>query len=189
VTLTDSSLIDSIVGENAKKRFSAFEVLYKQNFNSIQSFVIKNHGTKDEAKDIFQDAMIIVYRNLVNKSFKEDSKLSTYLFSICKNLWFQRIRKLKIVEFQSVDVAENLSENFEITKVDSSLLNELLDKLKSDCKQLLIAFYYERKPMRDLMEIFKLGSEQAAKTKKLRCLNGLIDLVREKRMTQQSFFV
>jgi RNA polymerase sigma factor (sigma-70 family) len=189
VTLTDSSLIDSIVGENAKKRFSAFEVLYKQNFNSIQSFVIKNHGTKDEAKDIFQDAMIIVYRNLVNKSFKEDSKLSTYLFSICKNLWFQRIRKLKVVEFQSVDVAENLSENFEITKVDSSLLNELLDKLKSDCKQLLIAFYYERKPMRDLMEIFKLGSEQAAKTKKLRCLNGLIDLVREKRMTQQSFFV
>ena len=88
MNLTDSSLIDSIVGEDAKKRFSAFEVLYRENFNSIQSFIIKNHGTKDEAKDIFQDTMIIVYRNLVNKSFKEDSKLSTFSFPFVRTCGF-----------------------------------------------------------------------------------------------------
>lgn len=186
--LTDRALIDAITGNDSKNRVVAFQDLYRKNFNSIKNFVVKNRGTDEDAKDIFQDGLIVVYRNLMNKSFNEDSKVSTYLFSICKNLWFQKIRNIRTFDALQVDSLENLSEEINVLKIDTDALNKLLNDLKEECKQLLIDFYYEHKSMKDLMETFHLGSEQAAKNKKHRCLNSLIEMIKARGITQQNFF-
>ena len=38
----------------------AVETIYKENFNMVQSLVINNNGSAQEAKDIFQEAMIVL---------------------------------------------------------------------------------------------------------------------------------
>ena len=89
----------------------------------------------------------------------------------------------------SIDTVGNLPEHADSLEINLTALNELMTELKEDCQKLLLGFYYERKSMKDLMEIFKLGSEQAAKNKKLRCMDSLIRLVKGREMTIENFLI
>ena len=185
----EKGLMDSIRDGNSKLRYLALREVYDKCFYSIESYVLRNRGAKEDAKDIFQDAMAIVYKNIVSGKFKEESSLKTYLFSISKNLWLQKLKKIHMSSSLSMDTVGNLPEHADSLEINLTALNELMTELKEDCQKLLLGFYYERKSMKDLMEIFKLGSEQAAKNKKLRCMDSLIRLVKGREMTIENFLI
>jgi len=73
---------------------SAVETLYKRHFGMIQHFVTNNNGSFDDARDIFQEAMIALYEKVQNDSFTLTCQIKTYLFSICKNLWLKRLQQM-----------------------------------------------------------------------------------------------
>jgi hypothetical protein len=47
----------------------AVEAIYKDNFNMIQAFILNNNGSYDDARDIFQEAMITLYEKAKSESF------------------------------------------------------------------------------------------------------------------------
>ena len=49
--------------------------------------VISNNGSEEEAKDVYQEAFIVFWQKAVGGNFTLTSKISTYLYSICLNLW------------------------------------------------------------------------------------------------------
>jgi DNA-directed RNA polymerase specialized sigma24 family protein len=60
--------------------------------------VTSQGGNEDEAKDIFQDALIVFWQKATNSDFILSSKLSTYLYSVCQNLWRKEFdRKSRLV--------------------------------------------------------------------------------------------
>lgn len=94
--LTDSQIIQRIkLGDE-----SALDYLYQQHYKMMLRMVLRNNGTEQEALDIFQDALIVFWQKAMDSSFELTSKISTYLYSVCKNLWrkeLDRKRNLKIV--------------------------------------------------------------------------------------------
>jgi DNA-directed RNA polymerase specialized sigma24 family protein len=57
----------------------AVETIYKENFNAVQSLIINNNGSSDDAKDIFQEAMIVLYEKVRSGSFELNCQIKTYI--------------------------------------------------------------------------------------------------------------
>ena len=176
--MKDKELITLLEHEVNAQRNKGFAFIVNRDFDTIKGFVIQNSGTEDDAKDVFQDGLIALMSNLKKEKFKGNSTLKSYLFSICKNLWYQKIRKNKKTE--TIGAAEELPEE-DADSVDNEkryyVMQEKFKKLGKKCQQLLIEFYYKKKSMRELQELYGLGSEQAAKNKKSRCLKKLSEMV------------
>ena len=74
------------------KHNKAFRKLY-QYFSKVEKFVLNHGGTKSEAKDLFQDALLVVYEKFSDPKFELQCTTETYLFSICKYKWKNRLTK------------------------------------------------------------------------------------------------
>lgn len=182
----DPELIIRLLSNDPKTVNQALTAIYHHNFKQVRKFVLANSGADEDARDIFQEGMMIFYFNLLSKKFGQRSAISTYIFSICRNLWLQRLRKEPgeaIAPEDAVMFPEKTSE------VNSSVLTNILKELKEECTQLLTGFYFHDKSIKDLMIEFSLGSEQAAKNKKLRCMEYLIRIIKEKRLSIENFYL
>ena len=76
------------LARNDKK---AIETIYKDNFNLIQSLVINNSGSAEDAKDIFQEAMIVLYQKVQSGSFELNCQIKTFVYSVSRRLWLKRL--------------------------------------------------------------------------------------------------
>ncbi|MFM7765815.1 MAG: RNA polymerase sigma factor, partial [Sphingomonadales bacterium] len=74
---------------------SALVNIYKSQYSMIRSYVIKNQGREEDAEDLLQDALIVLWQKVQQGNFVLSSKLSTYMMAICKNLWLKRLGKLQ----------------------------------------------------------------------------------------------
>ena len=100
-----------------------FENIYNSLSNKIFNFALKMTGNKSIAEDIVQETFIKVYTNY--KNFKGKSSLTTWIYTIAKNLCFKYYRKNKKSSFNSI---ENLT-NKESTSINPNQFNEI--ELKS----------------------------------------------------------
>jgi len=181
----EKDLIEALQA-GGKRRYSAMETIYYKDYDSIERYITKNYGSREDAKDIFQDGMTILYRNIVAGHFREQSSIKTYLYSICKNLWLQKLKQNDI-NLMSIEEIDDIPEHLE-SILDESLMKSLLQELKGDCQQILVGYYYERKSMQELAAFFHLGSEQAARNKKMRCMKELVKSIKDKDMTLINFW-
>lgn len=60
----------------------AVEAIYRENFSMIQAFILNNNGSVDDARDIFQEAMIVLYDKAKSETFELNCKLKTYIYSV-----------------------------------------------------------------------------------------------------------
>lgn len=183
--MTDDQVIKNLLGGNEKTRKETILFLKNTSYGAVLKLISSNNGTIDDTQDIFQEGLLILYQNIILKKFRGESKISTYLYSICKNLWSGRLRKRK----KEAEVIENLEDqtSTQYLKIDSILLQDLFDKLGENCKMILTQFYYDKKSMKEIMEHFALGSVQAAKNKKSRCLKSLMQIVKSNNLTVDRF--
>jgi RNA polymerase sigma factor (sigma-70 family) len=178
----ETSLIKRLLSKQVAEKKRGWEYIYKICHPMILDFIIKSHGTEEDAIDVFQDGLVIFHHNLTNGTFREESSIPTYIFSICKNLWLRQLskRQKQLVAEAEMTMASMQEFNYLINvEVVSLLMNEL----KEDCRNILTEYYYNNKSIAELKEIFNVNSEQAAKNKKWRCMNYLVKLFKERRIT------
>ena len=66
---------------------------YQRNWIMIRNYIIKNGGTEQEAEDIFQDALVCLYRKgITNALTMHIASIHTYFYAICKNMWLSHLR-------------------------------------------------------------------------------------------------
>lgn len=176
-------LIKSIKDNNAE----VLKQLYTSNYHKIEALVIKNSGTVDHAKDIYQDAFIIVWKHVKNDSFvpKNETALQGYLYQIARNKWMDvlrssRFKKTKLIKHElalldkNIDHHEEDEDAFFKEKLNQTM--EAFKNLGTPCKQLLTAFYFEKASLRDIADKLEI-EENTARTKKYRCMEKLRELV------------
>ncbi len=71
----------------------AIEQLYRDAYPTVQSLIKRNSGTVDDAKDLFQDCLLILIPKLREPSFTIKAAPSTYLYAIARNQWLSKLRK------------------------------------------------------------------------------------------------
>lgn len=154
---------------------NAIETIYRENYTIIQSFIVKNNGYPDDARDIFQEAMIVLYEKVTSGSFELTCQLKTYLYSVCRRLWFKRLQQLQRFNpalenvTETVPVEEEL-DAFEKRNADLTLMENALNKIGEPCKSLIEAFYLQKKSMPEIAEYFGYTNADNAKTQKYKCL-------------------
>ena len=161
------------------------KTFYLSNFSSVRSYVLANSGTEDEAKDIYQEAFIIVWRKVQNNSFTEtyENALPAYIFKIAKYKWLDELRRKKIqpvkIHFSENGVDEN-SDELIMDENDKwiGIIKEKFTLLDERCRNLLTQFYYGEKKIKDLAEEHN-WTEATAKNNKYRCLEKLRKLIKD----------
>ena len=174
----EQRIIADILSENEAKRNKALKILYKRFYPMVLRFVRQKNGTVNDAEDIFQDAMIVLYKNIRLGQFKGESALSTYLYGIAKNVWYRCLDR----EYRFSNILQSISEE------DSSGINrralsdfviDLLDRLDEVCKEVLTRFYFDCSSYEQIMYIMGYGSSSSVRTRKHLCIKKLVKIIDE----------
>jgi len=161
----------------ANNDLRAAETIYKDNFNMVLAFILNNNGSYDEARDIFQEAMIALYQKAKSDSFVLTSQIKTYVYSICRRLWLKRLQQIGrtapgIENYESIAVEEDL-EVHERRNAELGIMERAMGSLGEPCKSLLEAFYIEKKSMDQIALTFGYTNADNAKNQKYKCLMRL----------------
>jgi len=162
----------------AKQDSTAIESLYRLNFQMVQNLILTNKGNAEDAADIFQEAMIVLYEKSINPDFILHCQIKTYLYSVCRRLWLKKLEKQKRIvihtnEFDQVISVEEDLEKHEITTSNFRIMENALSKVGEPCKGILEAFYINKKHMQEIATLFKYTNADNAKTQKYKCLTRL----------------
>ena len=162
----------------AKNDRKAIETIYRQHYNMVQSMILSNSGYPDDARDIFQEAMIVLYEKVRSGSFELNSQLKTYLYSVCRRLWLKRLSQLQRVSpeveglEERIPVEEDL-EKHEQRNRDFVIMEQAMNNLGEPCRSLLEAYYLDKKSMVEIAGDFGYTNADNAKNQKYKCLMRL----------------
>src|SRR5436190_2163997 len=85
--------------------------IYKDCFAMVKNYVIKNNGAQEDAEDLLQDALVVLWQNVRKPEFELTSKPSTYIMAIVKNMWLKKLSKNSRMAGEELIKPENHSEN------------------------------------------------------------------------------
>lgn len=162
----------------AKNDRQAIETIYKQHFGMVQSLIINNNGTADDARDIFQEAMIVLYEKSKSGSFELTSQLKTYLYSVCRRLWLKRLQQQQkfVPDLNGVEETVPVEDDLELHEQRSGelmMMEKAMLSLGEPCKSLLEAYYLQKKNMNEIAGSFGYTNADNAKNQKYKCLMRL----------------
>ncbi|HMG82303.1 MAG TPA: sigma-70 family RNA polymerase sigma factor [Ferruginibacter sp.] len=154
---------------------TAIEAIYRENYTMIQGFVLNNTGSVDDARDIFQEAMIVLYEKALSGTFELNCQLKTYMYSVCRRLWLKRLQhdqrfNTKVENLQETIPVEEELEDHDKKNTDFMIMEAAMHKIGEPCKSLLDAYYLQKKSMQEIATEFGYTNADNAKTQKYKCL-------------------
>ncbi len=178
---SDELIVDTIRQNDSEGCNDVFKFIYESYYHVIKKLITSNSGNDTEARDIFQETVITFYEQVKKENFKLTCSLKTYLYSISRNLWLKRLSRIKNINHDINDFADFVSIDDDAggdkTK-NGEILMEMINKLDESCRKILMYFYYDNLRMNVIKDKMKLGSEQSAKNKKLKCMKRLMEIIR-----------
>ena len=153
------------------KQEKAFSKLYSL-FPIVKKYILQNSGSNDEALDVFQEGLILLYKK---SKIDENLNLEGFLIQSCKFLWHNELRKKK--------VRVNDSEQTEFLTDDNSELELLIEKenklqkvehivkqISKRCRTIFELFYFKSLSMTEIAKKIGYKSVQSAKVQKYKCM-------------------
>lgn len=144
----------------------AFEIILAKYERPIFSFI--GHFFRDRVicEDLTQETFLRAYRFI--KSFRTGEKLSTWLFSIAKNLCIDEIRrrqKATMVDIDSVDPGAFVAEGnadlnpmlATIAAQEHEILSRVITKMPEKYKTCIILFYFNELSYEDISRIMNIS--------------------------------
>ena len=173
--MTRSESEKSLLEGLKKGEKAAAEAIYKSNFRQIRSMILQYQGQPEDAADIFQEAIIVLYQKLQQPDFHLHCQIGTYLFSVSKNLWLKKLNKNRHFQFRIEEEEEYVSVNEDLALHEEKensfrVMEKALENIGEPCRSLLRAFYMEGRPMQQIASDFGYTNADNAKTQKYKCL-------------------
>ncbi|HMV07386.1 MAG TPA: sigma-70 family RNA polymerase sigma factor [Cyclobacteriaceae bacterium] len=167
-----------ILAEIRKNNQAALGELYKTHYPMAAHLVCSNSGTEQEAKDVFQDAIIAFYERAQQADFVLTCKIKTYLYAVCRRLWLKRLAEKRRfdVTIAEGDVFEGLEDEIgEVLESEISFerMQLSLQALGEPCRSIIEDFYIRDFSMDLIREKFGYTSADNAKNQKYKCLQRL----------------
>jgi DNA-directed RNA polymerase specialized sigma24 family protein len=166
------------------KREELFTTLYKKAFPVIAKYISRMGGSFDEAKDVFQDALVIYYEKTVAAKLSLDTSDTAYLVGIAKHLWIKRYKEgSQHIPLDGIDITvDDREEN-----PSNSRLMHFLQTAGKKCMDLLKSFYYDQLPLADAATLFGFSGVRSATVQKYKCLEKVRETIKEKSLTYEDF--
>lgn len=171
---TDREVVLGILNNSEE----ALNRLYTGYFPMVLQFILNNNGDEDDAKDVYQESIIVVYNKIQSGDFELTSKLKTYIYSISRRIWLKKLAQQSkktnnIAEFEDVIAVEEDLEQHEAKDLQFDKMDSALQQLGEPCKTIIQDFYINNLSMQDISEKFGYTNTDNAKTQKYKCLQRL----------------
>lgn len=167
----EQHIATEIVNKIREQDRKTLSQIYEKGYPMLEKYILDNSGNRDDAADIFQDAMYLLIKKTADPQFELNAKISTFLFGIGRNLWLKKLTKKKpdekgvIAELSYDELPEEDFEQFERTK----LMKKCIDLLGEPCKTIIVQFYFFQTSMKEIAEQLHYTNANNAKNQKYKC--------------------
>lgn len=161
--------------------------IYDKFLPSVTSFVLNNSGTENEAHDVFQDGLVVIFKKLKKEKLELTASFHTYLLAVCRFIWLRELSKMRRTEVSidqtqpfiaDIDIEEDI-ENYE----KQTFFRSKLESLPDDSKKVLKMFFAKRS-LKEIAE--EMGySVEYAKKKKYLAKKMLVEMIQKDKMYHQ----
>ncbi len=178
-----SYTINAILKGIREKDNKVLYYIYQESYPAVKKHVVNNSGNAQDAKDIFQDAIVIIYNKSNKNDFTLDCDFSTYLYSVCKLLWLKELKKIKDEKSNNKEFQDFLKYQDDIIGSDGvsekyAIYYKYINKLDYDCQKILRLFYDGVK-VEEIVNIMGYKNEHIARSKKFKCKEKLLKWIRK----------
>lgn len=184
---TDDSLLCGLRSRDPK----ILRTLYREFFPVAKSIVERNSGSHQDAEDVFQDSIVVLYQRAMQIQGEFKCSLRTFFYAVCKNIWNQRLdRKWRMIYNDDMvsEPAEEYEQDFyhvnEQRLEKLRLFHQHFSQLPCDCQNILQLFMGGI-PLRDIAWLTGINSERYVKTRKYLCKNMLQKRIMEDPMYER----
>ena len=173
---SDKEIIEGLKSRNSH----VVNYLFQRYLPMIRLMVFKMGGTADDAKDLFQDALIIILYKIDNDTLSLTCKIKVFIYSICENLMIKQIDKRQSASNYLVRKLDDtpvmdFSEMYD-NKLYENMFYDMFETLEPVCKKML-KLYWESYSPKEIAE--KLGYTYGyVRKKKCECQSELINKVK-----------
>ncbi|MEJ5050659.1 sigma-70 family RNA polymerase sigma factor [Chryseobacterium culicis] len=174
----DRKTTNSLAVDDFKKDSNiAFGILYQQYFGYTKNFILKNKGNLEDAEDIFQDALLILYEKLNADDFKVQTCLGNYIIGIVKNLWFKKLKNrnfyVESPESYFMEHQEEISDAIENERYYWEKLVGYIKSISSHCQNLIHDIFIENKSIEEIQDKYQYSSKHNAQNQKYKCVEQI----------------
>lgn len=174
--------VEAILSGIREKDTNVLDFIYKNYYHQIKVFISQNQGSDEDAKDIYQDALMVIFQKLQQDNLKLTCSFNTYLYSVSRLLWLKQLEKRKLWKQYTED-----AENF--VALDESILvmyekNERYKLYQAHFKRLsfscqkVLELFLAKIPLKEIARILGFKSEQYAKKRKHQCKEKLVNSIK-----------
>jgi RNA polymerase sigma factor (sigma-70 family) len=175
---TNEELINGIRNRNN----TILQYIYTTFYPIIREFVIRNHGKADDAKDVFQEALVVIFRKTLEEEINLHSSFTNYLYTVSRFIWLKMLKRKKLFSEKITEVIHPLEmESDDILDIEVSLERKVyqyyFSKLGKDCREILTMFYHEMSFREIAIKLGKASEEYVRKRKHI-CKEHLIKMIK-----------
>ncbi|MFW6371812.1 MAG: RNA polymerase sigma factor [Bacteroidota bacterium] len=182
--ISDEAILEGI---KLKSQFIV-SYLYEELFPGLLKLITANSGSEEDAEDIFQEALIVVYQKMGHPEFELTSSFKSYFYGVSKMLWLRKISDFSISddafdinrvifapEIAEDDVARELQVDEDILK--HGLYQKYFLQLGAECQEIL-KLAMKKVSIKEISE--KTGlTPNYVKSRKSTCRKKLIDYIKK----------
>lgn len=178
---SDSRILDLIRSGDEK----ALVQLYKENRKPITAYITRNSGTMDDAEDMLQEALVVLWERVRTGRFEYTAKLSTFIYATVKNMWSRELARKRREqpaneEMELIVGNDNPSAlDYLVESEQAERIKDALNRLGNPCKKLLTLYYWEELSMEEIAEEMGFANADTVKSKKYQCKEMLKKLLEQ----------
>lgn len=155
--------------------------MYRVIYPKVYRYVTGNKGSEDDSKDVFQEAVLVFYRQVVDGKTDRITDITGFVIAVSRNIWINKAKRMrKEVEADMLEYYDGGDPNPLIQLLMGekwSAYRKLFELVGEKCRELLTYSVYEKLSMEEIAVKMNLPNANAAKTQNYRCKQKLIDIV------------
>ena len=176
---TEQQYLDALLAGDR----DALRLLYDKHLPRIIKYVTQNSGSEEDAYDIFQEAILVIFKKAERDGLRLTASFFTYLYAVCSRMWLQKLKKRK-------RRGVTFSEPEEYTNTETEGIQEIMEEeeryrlyrakfreLSENCRRVM-SLYFQKVPMEEIAQLMGFASVNYAKKRKYHCKEKLVGLIR-----------
>jgi len=177
---------DEEILEGLKKRDNrVLQYIYSNHYDIVRQLIINNSGSDDDAEDVFQEALIIIFKRIKDEGELElTSAFGTYIYSVARLIWLKKLRDLRKMEVTELN--REMEEYIEFEEPppvqDKDLRMAIYQRnlllIPDDCQQIL-RLTAQNVKARDIADKLGFRSDSYVRKRRHFCKEFLINKIKE----------